>query len=48
MQVIPLTGGLGAEIIGCAFVIHLPELGGRSLLENLGYEVHALCEFDGA
>jgi len=45
---ISLIERLGAEIIGCAFVIDLPELGGRSLLEKLGYEVHALCEFDGA
>jgi len=45
---ISLIERLGAEIIGCAFVIDLPELGGRSLLEKLGYEVHALCEFEGA
>ena len=45
---ITLIEKLGAEIIGCAFIIDLPELGGRSLLETLGYEVHALCEFEGA
>ncbi|MGR3291932.1 MAG: adenine phosphoribosyltransferase [Paracoccaceae bacterium] len=45
---IKLIERLGAEIIGCAFVIDLPELGGRALLEKLGFEVHALCEFDGA
>jgi adenine phosphoribosyltransferase len=45
---ITLIEKLGAEIIGCAFVVDLPELGGRKLLEGLGYEVHALCEFDGA
>ena len=45
---IKLCKRLGAEVIGCAFVIDLPELGGRKLLEGLGYEVHALTEFDGA
>jgi len=44
---ITLIEKLGAEIIGCAFVVDLPELGGRKLLEGLGYEVHALCQFDG-
>ncbi len=45
---IKLVERLGGEIIGCAFVIDLPELGGRRLLEGLGYEVHALCDFEGA
>ena len=45
---IKLCERLGAEVVGCAFVIDLPELGGRKLLEGLGYEVHALTEFDGA
>ena len=45
---IRLIERLGAEIVGCAFIVDLPELGGRALLERLGMEVHALCEFDGA
>jgi len=45
---IRLIERLGAEIVGCAFVVDLPELGGRALLERLGMEVHALCEFEGA
>ena len=44
---IKLIERLGAEIIGCAFIIDLPELGGRKLLEDLGFEIHALCEFEG-
>ena len=44
---IRLIERLGAEVIGCAFVIDLSELGGRKHLEKLGMEVHALCEFDG-
>lgn len=45
---IKLIERLGAEVIGCAFVVDLPELGGRKVLEDLGFEVHALCSFDGA
>jgi adenine phosphoribosyltransferase len=44
---IKLIERLGAEVIGCAFVVDLPELGGRAKLEKLGMEVHALCAFDG-
>ena len=45
---IRLVERLGGEIIGCAFVIDLPDLGGRKRLEAMGMPVHALCEFDGA
>ena len=38
---------LGGETIGCAFVIDLPDLGGRAKLEAMGMEVHALCAFEG-
>ena len=38
---------LGADVVGCAFVIDLPDLGGRRRLEALGLEVHALCAFEG-
>ncbi|MFN3209847.1 MAG: adenine phosphoribosyltransferase [Roseovarius sp.] len=44
---IRLIERLGGEIIGCAFVIDLPDLGGRKRLEALGMDVHALCAFDG-
>ncbi|MDO5611995.1 MAG: adenine phosphoribosyltransferase [Paracoccus sp. (in: a-proteobacteria)] len=44
---ITLCQRLGAEIVGCAFVIDLPDLGGRARLEALGIEVHALTSFDG-
>ncbi|WP_317056800.1 adenine phosphoribosyltransferase [Roseovarius rhodophyticola] len=44
---IKLVERLGGEIIGCAFVIDLPELGGRAKLEALGMDVHALCDFEG-
>lgn len=44
---IKLLERVGADIIGCAFIVDLPELGGRKILENLGMDVHVLCEFDG-
>ncbi|MFT4150068.1 MAG: adenine phosphoribosyltransferase [Paracoccaceae bacterium] len=44
---IRLIERLGAQVVGCAFVVDLPELGGRKKLEGMGMEVHALCAFDG-
>ncbi|MGP6086455.1 adenine phosphoribosyltransferase [Antarctobacter jejuensis] len=44
---IKLVERLGGELIGCAFVIDLPELGGRKRLEAMDMDVHALCAFDG-
>ncbi len=45
---IKLIERLGGEIVGCAFIVDLPELGGRKVLEGLGMDVHVLCEFEGA
>ena len=45
---IKLIERLGGEVIGCAFVVDLPELGGNRKLKAMGMEVHALCAFDGA
>jgi len=44
---IKLIERMGAEVIGCAFVIDLPDIGGRKRLEKLGMNVHALCQFEG-
>ncbi|MBU2982940.1 adenine phosphoribosyltransferase [Lentibacter algarum] len=44
---IKLIERLGGEIIGCSFIIDLPELGGRKRLENMGMDVKVLCEFEG-
>ena len=44
---IKLLEKLGGRIIGCAFIIDLPDLGGRKKLEQLDMSVHTLCEFDG-
>lgn len=44
---IALCERLGASVVGCAFVIDLPDLGGRKLLEGMGQEVHCLTSFAG-
>ncbi|MDG0990099.1 MAG: adenine phosphoribosyltransferase [Yoonia sp.] len=44
---IKLIERMGAIVVGCAFVIELPDLGGRKKLETMGMDVHALCAFDG-
>lgn len=37
----------GAEVVGAAFVIDLPELGGKQKLEARGLDVLTLIEFEG-
>jgi adenine phosphoribosyltransferase len=40
-----LVQGVGAEVMGCAFLVELAFLGGRERLA--GYDVHALISYDG-
>jgi adenine phosphoribosyltransferase len=42
-----LIESVGAHVVECAFVIDLPDLGGRRRLEDDGYGVHALVHFAG-
>jgi len=44
LRLIRIAGG---TVAGCAFVIDLPDLGGRARLERAGYPVLALCQFPG-
>jgi adenine phosphoribosyltransferase len=44
---VSLLHKVGAEIVECAFVISLPDLGGVHRLEKTGCTVHSLCEFEG-
>ena len=44
LRLISIAGG---SVVGCAFVVELPELGGREKLETLGHPVLALCAFPG-
>ena len=38
---------LGGEVVECAFIVDLPDVGGRKQLEHKGYRVFALCAFEG-
>jgi adenine phosphoribosyltransferase len=42
-----LVNKLGGQIKECCFIIDLPELGGRKRLEENGYMVFSLVEFEG-
>ena len=44
---ITLLERLGAQIVSCAFIVELPDLGGRTKLEAMGIDLHAICAFDG-
>lgn len=42
---IALLERIGANIVECAFVVDLTDVGGRARLEQRGYKIHALCAF---
>ena len=44
---IQLIGKAGAAIVGCAFVIDLPDLGGSRRVAANGFPVVSLCSFEG-
>jgi len=44
---IKLIERLGGDIVGCSFIVDLPELGGRKKLWSMNMDVQVLCEFDG-
>jgi adenine phosphoribosyltransferase len=44
---ITLIERLGGDIVGCSFIVDLPELGGREKLESMNMDVQVLCEFEG-
>jgi len=44
---IKLMRRAGADVIGCSFVVDLPDLGGRKRIEAMGVKVLTLCEFEG-
>ncbi len=44
---IKLINKAGGRVIGCSFVIDLPDLGGRARLESLGLPVLTLCAYEG-
>jgi adenine phosphoribosyltransferase len=44
---IKLIEKAGGNVVGCSFIIDLPELKGRKRLEKMGKKVLSLVEFDG-
>lgn len=44
---IKLVERLGGEIIGCAFIVDLPDLGGNKRLTDMGMQLHCLCTYEG-
>jgi len=38
---------VGGDVVGCAFVVDLPDLGGSRRIIERGYSVTTLCEFEG-
>ncbi len=42
-----LVQKMGGEVVECAFLVDLPDIGGRKRLERAGLPVFALCEFEG-
>ena len=37
----------GGEVVECAFLVNLPELGGNERLREIGCPTFSLCAFDG-
>ncbi len=44
---VTLVRELGGVVSDCAFVVDLPDLGGRAKLEHMGLKVFTLCAFEG-
>ena len=42
-----LVQKMKGEVVECCFIIDLPDIGGRSRIENMGQKVFTLCEFEG-
>ncbi|MDA0369399.1 MAG: adenine phosphoribosyltransferase [Proteobacteria bacterium] len=47
MAAIALIEAIGGDIVSCAFVVDLPDLGGAQRIRDSGHTVHFLCAFDG-
>ena len=47
LATIKLVEQVGGDIVGCAFIVDLPDLGGSARIRATGHDVHFLCEFEG-
>jgi adenine phosphoribosyltransferase len=44
---VKLVEKMQGEVLECCFIVDLPDIGGRTRLENMGQKVFTLCEFEG-
>ncbi len=44
---VKLIRSIGGAVVGCSFVIDLPDLGGRKRLEDMGLTIQTLVSFEG-
>jgi adenine phosphoribosyltransferase len=47
LAAVELIRKIGGDVIGCACIVDLPDLGGSRRLRDAGVELHVLCEFEG-
>lgn len=47
LAVLDMIERIGGDVVGCAFVIDLPDLGGSRRIEERGFAVTSLCSFEG-
>jgi adenine phosphoribosyltransferase len=47
LATVELIEQVGGEVVGCGFIVDLPDLGGAARLRERGLRVHALCAFEG-
>lgn len=47
LAVLDMIERIGGDVVGCAFVIDLPDLGGSRRIEERGFTVTSLCSFEG-
>ena len=47
LATIKLVEQVGGDLVGCSFIVDLPDLGGSAKIRTTGHPVHFLCEFEG-
>jgi len=47
LATLQLIEQVGGNIVGCSFIVDLPDLGGSRKIRAAGFDVHVLCEFEG-
>ena len=47
LAAVELIRKIGGDVIGCACIVDLPDLGGSRRLRDAGVRLHVLCEFEG-